>query len=284
VRLACAARWWWVVQGHLSEGRSFFDAVFEHTVDAPKELRARALVHGFIFPFRQGDTQLAKALVQESLDLYRELGNEEEVARAIAELGGIAIAEGDLDTAAARYEEAAPLFREQGHPSRLAAALGNLGTIAHMRHDYATAVGYYEEAIELATETGDVDGAAVNFHNLARSELARGRAGEGLEALRESLAIARRIGYREVIAYCLGGLAELAMIEADPERAATMLGASDHLFAEIGAIPSPDEAQVQERVAAYVVDALGADRVAELRAAGAAAALDELLEDVASRA
>jgi predicted ATPase/DNA-binding SARP family transcriptional activator len=284
VRLACAARWWWVVQGHLSEGRSFFDAAFEHTVDAPKELRARALVHGFLFPFRQGDTRLAKALVEESLDLYRELGNEEEVARAIAELGGIAIADGDLDTAAARYEEAAPLFRDQGHPSRVAAALGNLGTIAHMRHDYATAVGYYEKAIELATETGDVDGAAVNFHNLARSELARGRAGEGLEALRESLAIARRIGYREVIAYCLGGLAELAMIEADPERAATMLGASDHLFAEIGAIPSPDEAQVQERVAAYVVDALGADRVAELRAAGAAAALDELLEDVASRA
>ncbi len=284
VRLACAARWWWVVQGHLSEGRRFFDAAFEHTLDGPKELRARVLVQGFLFPFRQGDTRLAKALVQESLDLYRELGNEEEVARAIAELGGIAIAEEDLDTAAARYEEAVPLFREQGHPSRVAAALGNLGTVAHMRRDYPTAVGYYEEAIELAKETGDSDGVAVNFHNLARSELARGRAGEGLEALRESLVIARRIGYREVIAYCLGGLAELAMIEADPERAATMLGASDHLFAEIGAIPSPDEAEVQERVAAYVVDALGAERVDELRAAGAATALDELLEDVASRA
>ena len=112
------------------------------------------------------------ALVQESLDLYRELGNEEEVARAIAELGGIAIAEEDLDTAAARYEEAVPLFREQGHPSRVAAALGNLGTVAHMRRDYPTAVGYYEEAIELAKETGDIDGVAVNFHNLARSELA----------------------------------------------------------------------------------------------------------------
>jgi tetratricopeptide (TPR) repeat protein len=163
------------------------------------------------------------------------------------------------------------------------AALGNLGTIAHMREDYKTAVEYYGEAIELSTQTGDIDGAAVNYHNLARSELALGRAGEGLEALRESLAIARRIGYREVIAYCLGGLAELAMIEADPERAATMLGASEHLFAEIGAIPSPDEAQVRERVAVYVADALGAERVAELRAVGAATSLDELLEDVASR-
>jgi len=62
-----------------------------------------------------------------------------------------------------------------------------------------------------------------------------------------------------------------------------MLGASDHLFAEIGAIPSPDEAEVQERVAAHIVDTLGAERVAELRAAGAATTLDELLEDVASR-
>jgi predicted ATPase/DNA-binding SARP family transcriptional activator len=284
VRLACAARWWWVVQGHLSEGRSFFDAAFEHTVDGPKELRARALVHGFIFPFRQGDTRLAKAVVQESLDLYRELGNQEEVARAIAELGGIAIAEGDLDNAAARYEEAVPLFREQGHPSRVAAALGNLGTIAHMRQDHATAVRYYDEAIELSKESGDIDGAAVNYHNLARSQLALGRAREGLDALRESLAIARRIGYREVIAYCLGGLAELAMLDADPERAATMLGASDHLFAEIGAIPSPDEARSQQRVAAYVVGALGAERAAERRAMGAAGTLDELLGDVASRA
>ncbi|MFL5941702.1 MAG: BTAD domain-containing putative transcriptional regulator [Gaiellaceae bacterium] len=284
VRLACAARWWWVVQGHLSEGRSFFDAAFEHTADGPKDLRARALVHGFLFPFRQGDTRLAQALVQESLDLYRELGNEEEVARAIAELGGIAIAEGDLDDAAARYEAAVPLFREQGHPARVAAAVGNLGTIAHMRQDYATAIGYYHEAIELSQQTGDIDGAAVNLHNLARSELALGRAGDGLDALRESLAIARRIGYREVIAYCLGGLAELAMIEADPERAATMLGASNHLFAEIGAIPSPDEAQAQERVAAYVVDALDVERAAELQAVGAALDLEELLEDVASRA
>jgi hypothetical protein len=52
--------------------------------------------------------------------------------------------------------------------------------------------------------------------------------------------------------------------------------------AEIGAIPSPDEAQVQERVAAYIVDELGEERAAERRAVGAAATLDELLEDVAS--
>jgi predicted ATPase/DNA-binding SARP family transcriptional activator len=44
VRLAIVARWWWVVQGHLSEGRRFFDEVFEHTIGGSKLLRANALV------------------------------------------------------------------------------------------------------------------------------------------------------------------------------------------------------------------------------------------------
>jgi predicted ATPase len=283
VRLAVAARWYWVVQGHLDEGRRVFDGLFARTAGAPKELRTLTLVHGAIFPFRQGDIAVAAALLQESLDLYRELGDEEGIARGIAEVGSIAIAEQDLDRAAALYEEAVPLFRSQGKLSRVAASLGNLGTIAHMRGDHATAVRYYAEAIDAAREAGDEDGAAVNLHNLGRSELALGRAEQGLEALRESLAIARRLGYREVIAYCLAGLAELAMIEEDAARAATMLGASVGLFSEIGASLSPDEAQTQARITAYLGAELGAERADELRVEGAAIPLDELLDDVASR-
>jgi predicted ATPase/DNA-binding SARP family transcriptional activator len=283
VRLATAARWWWVVQGHLSEGHRFFDGLFERTVGGPKELRAQALVQGTIFPFRQGDLGLTADLLQESLDLYRELEDEEGIARSTAELGGVAIAEGDLGRAAELYAAVVPLFRKQGHVGRMAASLGNLGTIAHMQGDYATAVVYHAEAAELAKSSGDIDGAAVNLHNLARSELALGRAGPGLEALRKSLAIARQLGYREVIAYCLGGLAEVAMIEGDAERAATMLGASEQLFREIGAVQSPDDAQTSERIAAYALEQLGAERVAELQAEGAALDVEELLEGVASR-
>ena len=245
--------------------------------------RGQALVQGAIFPFRQGDLQLTADLLQESLDLYQELGDEEGIARSTAELGGIAIAQGDLERAAELYEAVVPLFRKQGHLGRMAASVGNLGTIAHMQGEFATAVGYHGEAVELAKASGDIDGAAVNLHNLARSELALGRAGPGLEALRESLAIARQLGYREVIAYCFGGLAEVAMIEGDAERAATMLGASEHLFREIGAVQSPDDAQTGERIAAYAVEQLGAERTAELQGEGAALDIDELLEDVASR-
>ena len=284
VRLAVAARWYWVLKGHLSDGRRVFDSALDHTADAPSEVRARALVHAAIFPFRQGDIEVAAAWLQESLDLYRELGDEEGIARATAELGGLAIHQLDLDRAAALYEECLPLLRRQGNASRLAVALGNLGTIAHMRGEAVAAVDYYEQAIEAARSAGDEDGVAVNLHNLARSELALARSNQALEALRESLAIARRLGYREVIAYCLGGFAELAMLEEDAPRAAILLGASQALFAEIGAITSPDEAEAQQRVSEYIADALAAERVRELRAEGAALTLDQLLEGVASRA
>jgi predicted ATPase len=284
VRLVAAARWWWAVQGHLSEGRRFFESAIEHTAGAAKELRALALVTGAVFPFRQGETQLAAELLEESLDLYRELGDEEGIARATAELGGVAISELDLERAAALYEECVPIFRKHGKHSRLGSSLGNLGTIEHMRGDYATAVGHYREAIDVHRSAGDADGEAVNFHNLGRSELKLGRTDRGLEALRESLAIARRLGYREVIAYCLGGFAEAAMLDEDPARAATLLGASQALFSEIGRVADPDEAETQQRVAAYVLDRLGEERAATLRAEGAALDLDELLEGVASPA
>jgi predicted ATPase/DNA-binding SARP family transcriptional activator len=284
VRLAAGARWFWVIRGFLSEGRRFFDGIFARTVGAPKALRALALAHGATFPYRQGETALAKQLWQEALDLYRELGDPEGTARITAELGAIAVAESDFDRGVAMYEDCIEMFREQGKTSRLATALGNLGAIANMRGDRETAIRYLTEAIALTREIGDDDSLAVNLHNIARSEIALGRSGQGRAALTESIALARRLGYREVLAYCLGGLAELALLEDDAERAATMLGASQHLFHEIGAALDPEEVESQERIAAFARERLGPARAEELRGAGAGLALDDLLEDVASRA
>jgi predicted ATPase/DNA-binding SARP family transcriptional activator len=283
VRLAAAARWYWVIRGQLSEGRRVFDGILARTIGAEKPLRALALVHGATFPYRQGDSRLAGELWAEALDLYRELGDADGTARTTAELGAIAVAEADFDRAVVMYEESVELFREQGRTTRLAAALGNLGAIANMRHDETAAIGYFTESIALCRESGDDDGLAINLHNIARTELALGRPDQGRAALTESLALARRLGYREVIAYCLSGLAELALLEDDAERAATMLGASRRLFAEIGAALDPGETETQQRIAAAVAERLGPERADELRSAGAEATLEELLDGVAAR-
>ena len=100
----------------------------------------------------------------------------------------------------------------------------------------------------------------------------------GRAALQESLDIARKLRYRELTAYCLGGLGQLAMLGDDPEQAAKMLGASEQLFAEVGAAIDPDETETQRKVLAWANETIGAAAVDELRKAGADTPLDQLLE------
>ena len=113
IRLLVAMRWFWVVRGHLLEGRRFFDDAMTRIAGADMSLRATALAFGATFPFRQGENALAKERWEEALVLFGELDDPDGIGRCIGELGAVAIAEGDLDRAAALYESALPLYREQ---------------------------------------------------------------------------------------------------------------------------------------------------------------------------
>lgn len=79
-----------------------------------------------------------------------------------------------------------------------------------------------------------------------------------------------------MIAYCLGGMAELALLRREQERAAELLGASEGLFAEIGAAVDSEELETQQRVRSELYAALGRDRTDELCAHGAGRPPDEL--------
>jgi predicted ATPase/DNA-binding SARP family transcriptional activator len=277
LRLASAARWFWVLRGHLGEGRRFFDLVVERTVDAPPEMRARAVGHAGVFPFRQGESDRARALYEEAVGIYERIGDVDETGRYYAELGAVALSEEKLEESTAFLERGAEIFRQRGDKYRLSVALSNLGAIANIRRDPAAAVRYFEEAIALVRGGGDRDSLAISLHNVSRSLMALGDLSGARDALTESLAIGRDLGYQEVVAYCLGGFAELAMHEEDAVRAATFLGGATRLFEDVGSVIDPDETETQQKVLAFIVEKLGAERAAELRAVGAERPLDELL-------
>ena len=142
IRLLVAMRWFWVVRGHLLEGRRFFDDAMTRIAGADMSLRATALAFGATFPCRQGENALAKERWEEALVLFRELDDPDGIGRCIGELGAVAIAEGDLDRAAALYESAlrSTASRRLGQLSR---AL-NLGAIANLRRQTDVAAGYFE--------------------------------------------------------------------------------------------------------------------------------------------
>jgi predicted ATPase len=279
VRMAVALRQYWLFRGELAEARRVFEGAIERSASAEPRLHALALVHGGLFPYRQGDVQQAKRIWTRAHDLYVELGDEGEAGRCLAELASVAVVERDLDRAAGLYEESVTHFEAQGQPVRQAIALSNLGAIASMRGDLGTAARYQEEAIVLQRELDDRDGLSISLHNLSRTEIKRGRTKVAPSLLAESIELALALGYREVIANCLQGCAELAAGAGDLERAARISGASLAIFDEIGVRLVGETEDDYLALRATLVAGLGEQRVDELEAEGRAAPRDEAIAD-----
>ena len=275
LRLLVALENYLAVRGYLSEGRRVFDSAVARSADVDKGLRAALCVHAATFPSRQGDPASARELLEEAQVLFHELGNVDQEARCIGLLGNVAVGEGDFDAATARFEEAAAIARETGNEFRLAANLSNLGTVASFRDDAHTALRYQLEAVEIQRRLEDFDNLAITQHNVGRGHIFLGQLDEARAALSESFAVAHDLGFRQVMAYCLSGLAELWMREGDAERAIQALGASQHLFAEIGAALDPDGAKTWGEIVEFASTELGTDRAEELRRQGAELPLDE---------
>jgi tetratricopeptide (TPR) repeat protein len=274
IRLLVAIEGFLAVRGFLGEGRRLFDGAVARSHSVDTRIRADLCVHAATFPLRQGDTAHARALLEEALGHFRALGDVDQAARCIGLLGNVSVGEGDFETAERRFQEAAAIARETGNDIRLAANLANLGAIASYRNDAPTAVKYQAEAVRLQRDLDDHDNLAITLHNLGRSQLVLGDLDESREILTESFELARTLGYMQVMAYCIGGFAELAMREGNAEHAALALGACRQLFAEIGAVLDPDGESEQAQIIEFAADALGAERAEELRTEGAMLSLD----------
>ena len=281
VGLTAGLRLYWVIRGRFAEGRRLFERAVAHSSGEPA-LHAQALFHGAAFAMRRGDLATARDEWTTALGLFRELGDDEESARCTAELGSVALAEGDLDRAEALYREAAAAFAAQGRRLREGAALGNLASIAAERGDWAVAEAEGERVVRIQREAGDQEGLTITMHNLARVKLALGRLDEARRLEADALDAAARLGYREVIAYGLGTMAELVLAGGDAELAARQIGHGDAIFTELGIARFGEEAAAWEATVAALAERLGPARLGELAREGAGLTLEQTLAETGS--
>jgi hypothetical protein len=97
--------------------------------------------------------------------------------------------------------------------------------------------------------------------------------------LAESIGLALALGYREVIANCLQGCAELAAAAGDLERAARLSGTSLAMFDEIGIRLVGETEDDYLALRGTLAAGLGEQRVDELEAEGRAAPRDEAIAE-----
>src|SRR5262249_47122374 len=103
----------WLLRGYVSEGRRWL----ERALSGPSQknaVRAKALNVPAILASLQDDNTTARKLVEESLELGRELDDMQQTGYALYTLGRLARIEGNYARAATFFEESLTLFRSLG--------------------------------------------------------------------------------------------------------------------------------------------------------------------------
>jgi DNA-binding NarL/FixJ family response regulator len=104
----------------------------------------------------RGELALAASLLEESLDLAREVGHEWEAAAAANLLGVVATARGDLTTALTRHDEAATGWRRLGDTGHVITALTSVAWAALLDNARSRAASAFREALQLAVAGDDL--------------------------------------------------------------------------------------------------------------------------------
>jgi DNA-binding CsgD family transcriptional regulator/tetratricopeptide (TPR) repeat protein len=239
LRLAGALLWFWFHQGYWSEGRAWLQgalATHESTGrPARTAARAKALSSAGHLAYHQGDHALARLQLEESVELWRKLGDKQGLAHALRFLSAGVQPQGDYEPVRSLAEESVELFRESSDTFGLAMSLGRLGSATLAQGDHAAAQSFLEEGVAICRETGDDWVLALTLRNLAIAAFRLGDYERAMALLKESLAVLQEPQEKFYTTQSLDSLAVVVSMHGDHGRAARLFGAAEALREVVGA-------------------------------------------------
>ena len=272
LRLAAALWRFWHLRGHLSEGRKWLEDVLR-TGGGRTAARAKAHIAAGGLAYWQNDIEATERHYEESLAIYRELGDKRGQQEALFNLGFVPAVKGDMRRAQELFEESLAIARELGNRQGVLEATTALAFADGLAGNHGRAIGLLEEAVELARELGNLywlsdglAGLAEAYRNMGAFERARDFNSEALRMYREA---ANPSGTGMV-------LEQIAAVESDQgrhARAVRLQGAANAIRDSIGggsprAWPYPD-------VFARAEQALGKDPANRAREEGRAMEIEQ---------
>ena len=176
----------------------------------------------------------AAQLGEESLALYRELGHKWGIAMSLTNLGILAQEQGEYERATAHHSESLKLLRVLGDSLSVGYVLRLLGQSSLMQGQLERSAQFLEESQVLLSRLGDKPTLATTLCNLGETMLRQGDGARAAAVYKESLALAAQVGSKATVAGCLEGLGEVALTLVQPARAARLWGAAEALREAIG--------------------------------------------------
>ncbi|WP_431894141.1 BTAD domain-containing putative transcriptional regulator [Nonomuraea sp. bgisy101] len=221
----------------------------------------------------RGDRERFTELIEEALRLVGELGAQEDIADLLCQRGEGEALLGDLDRAEADYRRAVDLARSVGALEGTTRASCGLAEVARLRGDLDEARRRYEE-LRAREPSGSFGESLTDVHvgvALGRIAAAAGDLERATAMHEEAFVAALHVQSMPVLALAVEGLAGVAGLRGDHDRAATLLGVGSGLR---GMSPAgdPDVALVRDRARS----ALGEQAFAEAYARGAALSREDV--------
>jgi predicted ATPase/DNA-binding SARP family transcriptional activator/Tfp pilus assembly protein PilF len=271
LRGAIGLRRFWLLRGHLAQGRQRLEAVATLCVGDAAERAAVLNGLGFLAG-EQGDFDASAVYFEQSLVLAREAGIPRRIAAPLANLGNLAVWRGDVERAIQLYGEALELHRAAKDEHRTALTLQNLGLAYSILGDRARAIELLDESLEIARRINHTRQIASTLCTIGRVYEQDGEQERARVAVEEALELDRELGDRQGIADCLE---VIGAIDPDQERTAVLYGASAGLRDSIGARRHPEHVDWYLAVENAAREALGEEAFADAVARGRALELDD---------
>ncbi|MCD6032571.1 MAG: transcriptional regulator, LuxR family, partial [Thermomicrobiales bacterium] len=267
LRLAAALWRFWFIRGYPREGRAWLAPAL--AVPHPWSTELREALHGAsMLASNQGDHVQAAAWADHLLVLAQEHHDAAGIARALFSLSFAATYLGDRRRAHDLATQVLAVSRDLGDPHWMGNVLTRLGIEDHNRGAYASALTHYEEAQRLWHNLGCTWELVCVTTDLGVTAQAQGDIARAAAQYRESLTLLQDVGETWMIEELLALVASLAADTGEWERAARLIGATDHLLEAIGFTLAPFVAVFYEQAKDRVCRALGAEGFAAEREAG----------------
>ncbi|HEY0606505.1 MAG TPA: tetratricopeptide repeat protein [Herpetosiphonaceae bacterium] len=278
-RIGKALWWFWLIHGHLSEGRRWLDAILEQKQSLPAEICADLFNGAAALANEQGDYAAAQRLLQASLALHRRENNQMGIASTLGNLGLIAHMQGDHRQAIVFHEESLMLSQQLDDQRGVARTLSNLGTVAYTQGEYNQATDYLLESLALLREVGDIDGVASSLTNLGLVSCMQGNAATAGTYFAQSLVMYQELGRKQGIGLCLVGIAGVAGACGRPDLAVRLSGATTMLLDAIGVQLDRIDRANYERILAAAQEQLSPVQFATAWAEGQMLTLDQAIAE-----
>jgi predicted ATPase/class 3 adenylate cyclase len=237
LRLGGALWWFWNIRGYWSEGWRWLEAALKLPQAQGRTAgRAKALQGAGDFAYRLGNP-IAGSLAEESVAIYRGLGDKHGLAISLVVLGRTLSTHNDSQASRTLREESLRLAREAADPWIRAYALRNSGDFLEYSGDLEGAHLYFEESALLYRTLNDYQALAGTLLELVGVAMAERNVVQGATLAQESLALARSLDNRPDIARALLRLAMTQALQGESAQALVLLEESLALAREQGYKP-----------------------------------------------